>query len=394
MPFTCLYCDCEHPDGDESDEHIIPEALFNRRYVLGPVCKKWNNFMSFSFEQDMLRSKMFRELRLVVDRPGGRKRVGEVTDVNGQQYERYFEYGREILKRKPVGQSANTIIVKARTEDGRVLDFELAVPFEVFRQIAGSTDMIKTEKITAKFDAELQRVLRYLTELADDPGSHPADLAQFLAGHDAKLLRPKGGKVEHEWTDTPAVLVDNLAPESFTVDHEHARKFFMKIAWTHACKQLGRHALNGPFARFMIEYVRSGWVVPAKAAFAPDLFDRRMIDGTDMFLWAHPPAMSETVCAALDEDAKRELWPLARERLAQFHTAGNLISFLPVVLNFDHRLDYPEVRLHDLELRSGSVRGVDGLSCRISLFGGTCVATVLLSTEVPSPLPPATRIDF
>ena len=37
---------------------------------------------------------------------------------------------------------------------------------------------------------------------------------------------------------------------------------------------------------------------------------------------------------------------------------------------------------------------LDRLSCRSSLFGGTCVATVLLSTEVPSTLPPATHIAF
>jgi len=394
MSYLCPYCGLEHDEDTASNEHIVPEALFNKNYVLKPVCKMWNHFMSFSFEQDMLRSKMFRELRLVFQKPTGSKRVGEVTDVSGQKYERYFENGREILKKKPSLESENTLTIRALARDGRVLEFELVLPFEIHRRVTGSTEMIRREKLNAKVAEQLESALDYVRSLADDASKRPSELADFLRANEAEMLRPKRGHIDFEWTERPAELVESLADERFAIDDEKARKFFLKIAWTHACKQLGRSALNGPFATFILEYIRSGWVREVHARLAPALFDQRTIEGHDFFLWSDSPVVSAEKCDALTRATREEIEPQALKRLSQFHNVRNLISFAPVTLDFDHSRDYPELRYHELELRHDSIRGVEGLCCRIALFGGTCSALVLLATEVPGTIPAATLISF
>lgn len=95
----CIFC--KRPSETSSSvEHIIPESLGNKQYILpkGAVCDKCNNYLAREVEKPVLASPMFRFLRKSMTIPNKRGKLPSLESSDIPPLPEYRVMGRFIGK--------------------------------------------------------------------------------------------------------------------------------------------------------------------------------------------------------------------------------------------------------------------------------------------------------
>ena len=119
----CLFCK-ENSDNTKSVEHIVPEALGNKNYILpkGYVCDKCNNYFSREVEKPFLENPEIRLLRFQEAIPNKKNRMPTIKGL----------YNGKL-----------PIILKRKVSHGKVIN-EIEMPEETLRLISAGREKEST----------------------------------------------------------------------------------------------------------------------------------------------------------------------------------------------------------------------------------------------------------
>ena len=100
MKLTCLLCGDEIVKENNSNEHIIPNAIGGRKTVKGFICKKCNNFYGNKWDADLCRQFDFFCVQLQVKRQRGNHPGMLVSTIDGENL--IIRHDGSFVKDKPV----------------------------------------------------------------------------------------------------------------------------------------------------------------------------------------------------------------------------------------------------------------------------------------------------
>lgn len=376
--FNCNYCGYPHPSTEFSREHVVPQALLNKNYVLNDTCGFVNNYFANAFETSARHVEVIKELLLLFDPSKKPVFRGPATSSSGTEMTRWVVNGRSELYGPTSQQLGRECNIKITLPSGERVPFTLQLPFEIIKRATGP--LWSHERRVA---SDKKRVEAYLRELVENP-----DLDTRLA----RELRTTGGKFERS---TKGVMLEPQAsskglPETFRVnlpgDDELLTKLFYKIAWCYAVKTLGRQLVMAqPFASGMFRFLMSEHIADVRFVDAfPKLFSNpRSIQGAPYHFWRYDLETTEREISKFSAHphfyALMRLYDYRRMK-AQFVRSYIRFDNIPIDDEFLDTLGAR--RFHRLSLKTENNNSISYTTCDVSLFGGALSATVPIAEEI------------
>jgi|GEM_PF-4705409 len=362
-----------------SEEHIIPEALGNKKHTLPNVCRRLNNYMACSFETHVITTPAMKHALLLVEpRPKKNIYLGTAKTARGTTEHRWLVQGQEILSSLPEYEETSEVIVSTTDNSGKSVELKIELPFKVLKYAkSGPASDLKAERRIRK---EREDLSRYFKELVANPQINPR-FNKLLQENNARL----GDLRSVEATTKPGQelrgVVKDLLPLEHPLNEESWAKFFMKIAWTHAHKTLGPLTLQNPIGNKILSYILSGHFQPPELAQrTPELFRSATVDGETLYFWSRHPRESLTVAEQLTTpDLQYYLVPAARRRIQSLNEHVSLLKIKTPVLPNLNTADIEPFKRHTLKLLDIQVDNQPHGACHIMLFGDLFEAIVLIS---------------
>jgi hypothetical protein len=229
----------------------------------------------------------------------------------------------------------------------------------------------------------MARALDYMKELARDPEINP-EVARTLRANGWHLRPPTKANYDFliDRTGEPR-WVGDLLTKDYPYDHELWTRFYLKVGWCFACRELGRAnliALGGqPVLSYLTLAVDPKLVAHAGRA-VPDLVDglfRDVTIGREQ-IWFWKATLPEV--AELRPRLPPELGPTIEERARAATLFGSWVR-VHQTGQLRRREGGPlkEERVHKLRLTKMEANGRAALGCSIDLFGGVMSATAQLT---------------
>jgi hypothetical protein len=385
--YFCNYCGIYHDEATRSREHIIPEALLNKNYVLPNVCRFLNNYMSHAFEKDVIASEPMREIMLRVSPKSTHILVGDAVLPDGRRFNRWIRQGTQVLGNIPRTKTVSTVPIRVKKRSGEFLDYDIDLPFELISELDGAHHLLKVERTRKKAKESVGRILTYLQECSINPGTNPG-LQHFLEEHDATFPSPREVLLTEELARRTEEKFDDVKVE-FTVDTEKWLKFYIKMAWTHARKTLGRSLLNNDLANWLFSYLTHEYVTGNPCDQLKSLLREAVsIGGQDYYFWRHRPDETLDRVRQLPDSVRELCEPAAVRRLENLKTALTIATFgVKVDADFFNTTDCRFHSLRFVEIPIGIRENPQeqtglGTACRIELFGGLYYSTVIVADSV------------
>lgn len=393
--FECVYCNHSHPSDWFSLEHIIPKSLFNKSYVLSKACRLKNNYMSYAFEIRALNSDSLSELLILFDPP--KKPVYRGIFKNNMNLELVrwslpsgkFEFGNA----RPDIEYRDNAEVMIEYNDGTKGTFMIDLPFKIVHKITGAPHM---NKVFDRIAEKTHKELFYYLDSINKGTIHNDKLSEFLELNKAKFIFTEVA-VTRELGEQKSLSRDI----KFIVegDDEAINMLLLKIAWTHAVKQLGREKLLNPISDSIIIYLTSFHINDKRLiSVFPDLFIKSYTIGDKEYIfWKYDiPRTIKMANELRNDDEKNNLLRHIKYRIDRFEFFKNIIVFnSEPILNIETDYQNPTRRFHYLNIFTLSDENGSRTVCEIKLFGGAVNVLVQLS-EVPVAdiYPEAFRVDF
>lgn len=380
IDFHCVYCNRLHPMDYNTDEHIVPEGLYNKNYVLLNACSFINNYMAHSFENRVMKSPPVEEIKLMIrppKKPIHRRKIP--ISLGFEVAQTIFPSGECNVVQLPQYISSDIIDIAVKASSGESVYHKLKLPFPIIN-ITGSPRFINPDRAFKKFE---QVLLSYLKSLSENPSLDPV-FENFLKENGA-TFDSKEFKIAAKETKNPQIIIppEELAIKS-NIDDEALYKLFFKIAWTHGAKQLGRNALSNPIAEWIFSYITSGHIKSKKLIRNyPDLCSNSIaIENQEYFFWKY--GINETldwIEKNTEEGNRNYIMHHHIDRVQQFNIASQFIKVSNPIDLIDNtlRARSKEFSFHELGLKTLHVQGTPITVCSIKLFGGILTATVQLS---------------
>ena len=377
--FYCNYCSVHHPNNWNSDEHIIPEALKNRNYVLKNTCKRLNHYMSFLYETKAFSLDIVKEVLLIAEPPQKPVYRGKVENSLGKNIFPYIQpSGKMTIVEHPTFTITNSIELNVKGADGENYKYDLVLPFSFKNSISGPREMLDPNKTS---QAELAKVSEYLRTLSKDVSINPG-FETFLERIGATFNYGDCRVEIAEVAPSEEILFLKIK-QYFNSDNEVLFRLFLKIAWTYAVKAIGLENLQNPIANSIIYYLKSGHFLDFDLVQkAPDFFKKAKIVGKEYIFWKH--GLDDTLLKIQDVEDKQlssDLFEAYYHRRMQFDFArACLIGFsVTEELDDDFRENNSNLKTHSLELKNLISNDTAITVCHIKLFGGFFDATVQIS---------------
>jgi len=394
--FNCVYCGHVHPRDWYTVEHIIPQSLNNKNYVLNAACRRINNFMAHSFEKRIMQFELIKEILFLVNpprKPVFRDNLETSLGVNITRW--VLPSGKVEFAELPKYSETNYIQLSVKGRSGENFPYSLKLPFLIKSGVSGIPRMIASRHRHSE-DGR-QQITKYLTELSENP-SIDKDFEKFLQEIGGTFTFKEVSVVETASQGTPIALPSELA-KTMVIDNETLFKLFLKIAWTHAVRQFGIELLSGPIAKWILDYLATGYIEDNELIRScPALFTNPVkIEDEEYVFWKY--GLDETLSFIMqvpDELDRSDLLRYHKFRYQQFESASRLISFNAIPkIDDELRARRNELCYHNLSLKTIEVSGRLITACCINLFGKLFEVKVQLSDEpITENYPPDIRIDF
>ncbi|MBI4917344.1 MAG: hypothetical protein HY825_16010 [Acidobacteria bacterium] len=403
----CNYCGTDHPTDELSDEHIIPEYMFNASYVLPDVCIRANNYMAVAFETPVRLSPTMREILLLYSPKPAKGPIyrGKVQTERGTTEDLWLKDGEEYFSSLPAYVETDEVRVTVQTADGDSAQTTIKLPFKVAARAEGAAEFVGASA-ERRLQADKKKLESYLASIREDPERNPA-FAAFLRASDARPRREPVVEmtVTRQSTTSESVVSDAL-PRVTEVDGDLYAKQIMKIAWTHACRQLGREVLGNPVGDAILGFIAGGHipedvVVAVSGEVGAGQVDSLLRDSTvageRFYWWRDSPEIAAAKAMALGNgSATQELQRFAGGRLQAAKECRQFIKWSKVIEIGPERGDQlAGRRFHALTIEDDGGRGRTATVVRVVLFGGIIDAKVQVADRVvPHAQVLEKRIDF
>lgn len=374
--FMCVYCGRPHPSDWHAREHVIPGALGNDELVLGGTCKGWNSFFARTFENRVMASDMFRDLRArhVPGAPPIERRIADRGTVRVVDRDGFHE--RRIVSER---RSTRVTIQFVNAMTGEVTAATATLSEEV---VVGSYG--PPEDVRKKFDrtkgASLAAVRRHVAAVLERPELDP-DLAAVFRAHDVGLAEIRSVGLKEGPTDpggTPTVR------DEYNVDMESLVRFVAKCCWTYGRLALGPRFENDRFARRILGALQD-YAFPGTAFGganpAPDLLRVVAADVPvgPVLTWSRPVQATEELLARLPEGKLTDALQRAHSRRVRHrHGLGRLVQ---IQYDGSAEVGSTDRRSHGLNLVTGWTTAGPSRPITIGeldLFGGLFRCEVVL----------------
>ena len=189
-------------------------------------------------------------------------------------------------------------------------------------------------------------------------------------------------------------------------DAENHGKLLMKIAWTHACRQLGRDVLQNPVGNAVLRHIAGGYIPENDVVAACEEVGRggvdallrcSTVDGERMYWWKDPAedAVAKTKRLGPGPAAQRlhahAMGRLEAAKLSlEFNNWPRVITVSPEVWKGPAKYRY-----HQLTIEDESRGELAATVVHVVLFGGILDAKVQVTDRVvPHENVEAKRIEF
>lgn len=391
--FSCAYCGYFHPTERRSKEHIIAESLKNTHHILSNTCLRFNNYMALAFENQAIRSELFKEILLRLEPPNEIVYRGKIVINNEIMYRYVLPSGVTEIVKHPEYSRTNILPISVKGRDGKRYAFDLKLPFSYINGITGPDRMLKDR--LKKVAADKKRIMNYCRDLENDQSINK-DLERFL--------REVGATFNYKSIDFKEVkgeedsFMQSSGVQNFRINFEVLNMLFLKIAWTHAVFQLGEDKLKNPVGEWILKYLTMGHINdPYLVKVAPELFTSVSIDKRNYFFWKFDLDESESIINKVkDEVDKSDLSRLLNYRKDQFEMARQFVTYHSFINDFENRINNIEkLNYHSLEIKNIGSQGKEATFCYIELFGGYFQVSVQISDmRISNIYPSKVEINF
>jgi hypothetical protein len=388
--FYCSYCNKPHPISWNTKEHIIPEALNNKKYILPFCCKHVNNYMAHSFEKRVLQYDLIKEILLLVTPPQKPIFRGNFKDSPyGVISRRILPTGKIELTEQIQKFETNTVKVNVKDKSGNIHTCDLTLPFSIVNRVVVPDSMANVRKRYA--EQAKKQLSDYFIELDKNNSINP-EFEKFLEEVDATFKYNPDIQIDEEKEHQEPKVLGRDLQEHITFDNEALIKLFLKIAWTHAAKQYGRERLSNPTSNWILQYLTEGHISDSYLTSKyPYLFTEPIdIDGDSFIFWKKGITDTGLIIEDIeDTQDKNDLFRLLKFNYDKNELSKQFIEFKTIEVFDDAlRTRVNEFRTHRLALKNMSFGSNQATVCEIQLFGGLLEASVILSESPISELRP------
>jgi len=391
--YICNYCNIEHEDDTKSEEHIIPKSLLNKTFVLKNVCKRTNNLIAHAVEKKILESDLVREILLRIEPHRKDVFVGKIVTETGEKHDRWINNkGQQILADRPRYERKSSITISVKKRTGELIDFDLKLPFDMITGGYASNNFWDKTDPAKKAKESVKQLQDYLDKCLKTPETNQ-ELKAFLEENNAELREKEIVLIEEKLL-AQEKLFDNLEI-NLKQDQEIWAMFFLKIAWTYSCRQLGREALKNNLSESILNFFSKNYLLingdlnttPLKKI----LRGPTTIKNENYYFWEYSIEKTQDFFEKFPESLKAEFKPVLEARIRGFEISKSLMFY-------GIKKDFSNINCLDKTLRKHRIKFIamdisypnedssnqkkQATGCEIELFGGIIYAQILISESV------------